>query len=1103
MASTEAAIGRDLRRLFDGGATAGLTDAQLLDRVARGSVTAEVAFEAILTRHGPAVLACCRRVLGGSAAADDAFQATFLILFRRAGSIRVEASLAPWLLHVARLAALKARQGELRRRAREGRVPRPEALAPEDDASDLHLLVRTEVDRLPEKYRDPVRLCYFEGRTHDDAAAALGWPVGTVRGRLSRAREMLRTRLERRGIGIAPMALAAALAAGREARADVSQVLREATLAATARGGAIKAGVAALVAAVARGLAVATAFKTVAIILAVVSLISAGAGLAALAGRSDDPRPPQPDVKAEARARNPAVDRYGDPLPDGAVARLGTIRFRHSLLDSGPYLKRVRFSSDGRLLVTVGGRAGVSLWEARSGRLIRSIDATEAAISPDGKTLFVAGSGSLRAVDAASGLVRHRLPTGPGRQLNHLTIAPDGTSLAAVMVPATTDDNRPPPTPAIVIYDTATFAARRRIEGDYRHTRDLAFSPNGRALALARPDVEPPLGMTEVREASVRVYDVATGSETWRFPVDGFNIASVAFAPDGKTLAAGVGDRTIRLYDLATGRERLPRLNREHATPAPRLGEIVSRGYDEGARAMGAVAFSPDGSLLASGLEAIGYWNGRGTELVPVVVWDVAGRREVRRFAGHTSGIWSAAFAPDGRTLATAGSDPVARIWDVATGREVDPRPGHRGEYTDLAISPADGTVFTGGSWDHLVLRWDPLTGRCLGTVAELPAGIVAMDVAPDGKSLLVDTWDGLILWDVAARREIRRFTDKRLAHTGFYQASFSPDSRMVTMELRVWEAATGRLLTSFHDIKGDWPTRPTYMSARFAPDGRRLIVFETRGVRIFDIARGAEAGRPIQTEIPDPTRGVVSPDGRLVTAGNYKGLPPSREADLPIRIRELASGREVATLEGCTDQVIALAFSPDGRTLATAGCAFWHPADRTVRIWDVATGRELRRFDNRPGGATSVAYLPDSRLIVTACEDGTALVWDISELADRRPAEPPDAETFQALWSDLASDDARKAYRASWALSVPGAVPFLRDRLHPAAANEPTVGPEVLRTLRAIAALERIGSPPARDILEILAKGDAGAPATRDAAEALLRPSRKKTHRPGDATGR
>ena len=244
MASIVAAMfGRDLRQLFDGRGVVGLTEAQLVDRIARRDESAEAAFEAILRRHGPAVLACCRRVLGDTSAAEDAFQATFLVLYRRAGSIRVGESLAPWLLHVARMAALKARQGELRRLARERRVARPELTAAEEPSSDLRLLVHDEVDRLPAKYRDPVRLCYFEGRTHDDAAASLGWPVGTVRGRLSRARDMLRTRLTRRGIGVTPVALAAAMAAVADARAEVPQALHEATLAAAFRGAAAEAGV--------------------------------------------------------------------------------------------------------------------------------------------------------------------------------------------------------------------------------------------------------------------------------------------------------------------------------------------------------------------------------------------------------------------------------------------------------------------------------------------------------------------------------------------------------------------------------------------------------------------------------------------------------------------------------------------------------------------------------------------------------------------------------------------------------------------------------------------------------------------------------------------
>ena len=170
MASIEAAIfGRDLRQLFDGRGGVGLTEAELVDRIARRDESAESAFEAILRRHGPAVLACCRRVLGDTSAAEDAFQATFLVLYRRAGSIRVAESLAPWLLHVARMAALKARQGELRRLARERRVARLELTAAEEPSSDLRLLVHDEVDRLPAKYRTPVILCQLAVLSHAES----------------------------------------------------------------------------------------------------------------------------------------------------------------------------------------------------------------------------------------------------------------------------------------------------------------------------------------------------------------------------------------------------------------------------------------------------------------------------------------------------------------------------------------------------------------------------------------------------------------------------------------------------------------------------------------------------------------------------------------------------------------------------------------------------------------------------------------------------------------------------------------------------------------------------------------------------------------------
>ena len=208
------AVLNDIEVLFDRGTTAGLTDVQLLDRfLADGGASGEAAFTALVKRHGPMVLRVCRGELRDLHAAEDAFQATFLILARQARSIREAGSLASWLYGVARRVARRARTVATRRAARERRggrmiedrarhAPEPPDLVPE---------VQEEVDRLPEKYRSPIVLCYLEGLTHEEAAFQLRVPVGTVKIRLSRGRERLRGRLIRRGL--APALIASALAA--------------------------------------------------------------------------------------------------------------------------------------------------------------------------------------------------------------------------------------------------------------------------------------------------------------------------------------------------------------------------------------------------------------------------------------------------------------------------------------------------------------------------------------------------------------------------------------------------------------------------------------------------------------------------------------------------------------------------------------------------------------------------------------------------------------------------------------------------------------------------------------------------------------------------
>jgi RNA polymerase sigma factor (sigma-70 family) len=228
---------RQLRNLFSAGTATGLTDRELLDRFQtrraesdEAAAAAEMAFAALVDRHGAMVWGVCRRLLRDVHEAEDAFQATFLILVRKAGSVRVEGSLGRWLYGVAHRVARRARNRAVRRAAR---VMQSSSSAPADpshesELEDLRNVLDQELDRLPPKYRCPVELCHLQGLTYDEAARQLNWPVATVKSRLTRGRRRLRERLVRRGL--APGAVAAATALTSEARSAVPQTLVHGTV---------------------------------------------------------------------------------------------------------------------------------------------------------------------------------------------------------------------------------------------------------------------------------------------------------------------------------------------------------------------------------------------------------------------------------------------------------------------------------------------------------------------------------------------------------------------------------------------------------------------------------------------------------------------------------------------------------------------------------------------------------------------------------------------------------------------------------------------------------------------------------------------------------
>jgi len=290
------AVYRRIERIFATGSVAGLSEGELLERfTTRGD---EAAFEAILARHGPMVLGICRQVLRDPNDVEDAFQATFLVLVRKAASLRHRDLLGNWLFGVASRVALRARSIAARRRTVEGpghATDSPVAGDEPDFDRESRAMLHEEVRHLPEKYRVPVLLCYLEGLTHEEAARQLGWPLGTVKGRLARARDMLRKRLTRRSVNLSESAVTAAVAL--QAEATVPAALVQSTIkaaVAVAAGRALAAGVvAANVAALMKGVSDAMFLNSVkpAVMVLVAGVLTTGAGVWAFQDPGSGARP--------------------------------------------------------------------------------------------------------------------------------------------------------------------------------------------------------------------------------------------------------------------------------------------------------------------------------------------------------------------------------------------------------------------------------------------------------------------------------------------------------------------------------------------------------------------------------------------------------------------------------------------------------------------------------------------------------------------------------------------------------------------------------------------------------------------------------------------
>jgi RNA polymerase sigma factor (sigma-70 family) len=950
------------------------SDEQLLaDFLARRS---DEAFAALLGRHGPMVLNVCRRILRDAHAAEDVFQATFLVLADRAGAIRRRASLAGFLHGVAYRLAVRARRRRLQSLPAavcDKAVGPPEELA----WKEMLGILDHELGQLSDRYRAPLVLCYLEGRTQDEAARQLGWSLNTLRRRLAQGRRLLEARLRGRGVTLSA-ALAGLLAARGVA---VPGPLRAATLAAAGArtGGGVTAGASVLSSAW-QGLTLflSTSGKKVGALVAMAALGVAVCFACCWAPPAEQaPAAPPPQPLPHPWGEGQGWGGAADPLPAQGAVRLGTARYRH-----GSRIESMAVSADGRLAATASGYGSFNpalagrfsparLFDLTDGRCLYSLPPgergayTEAVgLSPDGKTLAARQDKFLCFWDAATGKelrkINYLSDAGGGRSItNWMTFTPDGKQVAVTLMGhaiqlidvetgkvvrtfapgaaasacvfsadgklmATGGYEQEKGVYFARLWEVATGKELRRFAIGYELNRPvgaLAFSHDGTKLAGA-----------SWRDGRLRLFEVATGKELHVFPKIGEDIRGIAFAPDGKTVAAA-GDN-IHLYDPVTGKERL-RIDRK-------------------ARML---AFSRDGSVLTGSVGGAIYR------------WDAASGRQLTPAAAQDSAVEQILVSADGRSIFTTDQDGDLYIWDTAGGKS--PRRIAGGGERGVVASP-DRRFLAWADGNSRIRLYDVAADRFIDRFPIFGETVVAF--LPDGKTLL--TLGGepatVRLWDVESGKQRRSFPVATKSDAKRPRAAPAKDRGV---PVRLWDVTAGKagheLNQPMHvlgvpDEAGFGTTErlgfyvPFYTTRRAAlsPDGKTLAIGRDWAESFRNRSMRSQDGR------------AFSPDGRFLVDWAENPFGSSRMDH--VYVWEAATGRAVATLDfGPRHGAANAAFSPDGRTLATAS------ADGVVRLWEVRTWKVRAEFRGHRDRVTALAFGPDGRLF-TGGLDTVVLGWDV-----------------------------------------------------------------------------------------------------------------------------
>uniref|UniRef100_A0A0G4GWN5 Uncharacterized protein n=1 Tax=Chromera velia CCMP2878 TaxID=1169474 RepID=A0A0G4GWN5_9ALVE len=495
------------------------------------------------------------------------------------------------------------------------------------------------------------------------------------------------------------------------------------------------------------------------------------------------------------------------------------------------------------------------------------------------------------------------------------------------------------------------------MRGHRESVRSVAFSPDGRTLATASDD------------RSVRLWDVGFGREVKTLEGHKDLVSCVTFSPDGKMVGTGSWDTTARVWDVESGGE---------------VRKFVRHG-DGGY--VNAFAFSPDGKIAATDCRDN-----------TIRLWEVETVKEMQQLAGHTQSVRCIAFSPNGKMLATCSKDQTIRLWDVAAGKEEKKLEGHSGCVYSIAFSP-DGRTLVSGSRDSSVCLWDVYGGTVVRKLEGHQQAVTSVAFSPGGEVVATGSDDATVrVWDAVTGDEL----NKLQGHRGSVLClTFSPDGNALATAswdktVRLWDLAAHQLPATAEGHRG--PVR----SVAFSRDGRTLATAsDDRSVRLWDVGFGREV-KTLEGHKELVSCVTFSPNGKIVGTGSW---------DTTARVWDVESGGEVRKMEGHEGYVNAVAFSPDGKTLATCS------RDNTTRLWQIETGNEIKVLQKLAGerwNVFSVAFSPDGNTLATGSDSTPVRLWDLLEGG----VKTPDARSFATgsgdaavqLW-DVFGDRVRKLH--------------------------------------------------------------------------------------------